>query len=129
MVASCTLLTLDAVAERLIGSLENSVTRAMYGKAIRDFLSWYAEQSPCLLSRSLLDTYRTRLTVSKYSASSINQRLSAIRRLVLQAGDDGLLPAEQALVATRIPGVRKQGVRPENWLSPDEAEALGLPGL
>jgi integrase len=124
MVASCTLLTLDAVAERLIGSLENSVTRAMYGKSIRDFLSWYAEQPPCLLSRSLLETYRTHLTVSKYSASSINQRLSAIRRLVLQAGDEGLLPAEQALIATRIPGVPKQGVRPENWLSPDEAEAL-----
>jgi len=116
--------TLDAVAARLIGGLGNSVTRAMYGKAIRDFLSWYRERSPCVLSRSLLDTYRTRLTASEYSASSINQRLSAIRKLVLQAADEGLLPAERALTATRIPGVRKRAVGVVKWLSPEEAEAL-----
>lgn len=124
MAAPSALPTLDAVAERLIGSLGNPITRAMYGKAIRDFLSWSSNQSPYDLTRSLLETYRTHLSASKYSASSVNQRLSAIRRLVLQAGDEGLLPAAQALIATRIAGVRKRGVRVGNWLSPEEAEAL-----
>jgi integrase/recombinase XerD len=117
-------LTLDAVAERLIGTLGNSVTRAMYGKAIRDFLSWCRDQSPYDLTRSLLETYRTHLSGLKYSASTVNQRLSAIRRLVLQAGEEGLLPAAQALIAMRIAGVRKRGVRVGNWLSPEESEAL-----
>ncbi len=124
MVAPPALLTLDAVAERLIGGLRNSVTRAMYGKAIRDFLSWYRERSPCALTRSLLETYRKSLSELEYSPSSVNQRLSAIRRLVLQAGEEGLLSAAEALIATRIAGVRKRGVRTGNWLSPEQAEAL-----
>ena len=124
MVAPSALLTLDAVAERLIGSLGNSVTRAMYGKAIRDFLCWYNDESPCALSRSLLETYRTYLGELTYSPSSVNQRLSAIRRLILQAGEEGLLPAAEALIAIRIAGVRKRGVRIGNWLSPEQAEAL-----
>ena len=124
MVAPCAHLTLDAIAERLIESLGNSVTRAMYGKAIRDFLSWYGDRSPRALTRSLIETYRTYLSGLKYSASSVNQRLSAIRRLVLQAADEGLLPAGQALIAARIAGVHKRGVRAGNWLSSKEAEAL-----
>jgi len=124
MVAPSVLPTLHAVAERLIGSLDNSVTRAMYGKAIRDFLLWHGDRSPCALTRSLLETYRTYLSGLKYSSSSVNQRLSAIRRLILQAGDEGLLPAAQALISTRIAGVRKRGVRIGNWLSPEQAEAL-----
>lgn len=124
MVVPSAPLMLDTVAERFIGSLGNSVTRAMYGKAIRDFLFWYQDRSPCTLDRALLETYRAHLIGSKYSASSVNQRLSAIRRLVLQAGDEGLLPAEQALIATRISGVRRRGVRVGICLSQGQAEAL-----
>lgn len=96
----------------------------MYGKAIHDFISWYAQQSACALTRSLLETYRTHLTSMNYSASTINQRLSAIRRLVLRAGDEGLLPPEHAVIATRIQGVRRRAIRGERWLSREEAEAL-----
>jgi len=96
----------------------------MYGKAIRDFLSWYSAQSPCALTRSLLETYRTYLSGLKYSPSSVNQRLSAIRKFVLQAGEEGLLTAAEALIAARIAGVRKRGVRIGNWLSAEQAEAL-----
>jgi integrase len=124
MAAPSALPTLDAVAERLIGSLGNSVTRAMYGKAIHDFLSWYRDQQLCVLTRSLLETYRTYLSGLRYSPSSVNQRLSAIRRLVSRAGDEGALSAAEALIATRIRGVRKRGIRVGNWLSPEQAEAL-----
>ena len=115
---------LGAVAESLLAGLRNSVTRAMYGKAIRDFLAWHDGQSRPRLSRSLLEGYRTRLTEANYSASSINQRLSAIRKLVIRAGDEGVLAPEQALLITRIHGVRKNGVRLGNWLPPEQAEAL-----
>src|SRR5258705_4109066 len=116
--------SLDAVGERLIASLENPVTRAMYGKAIRDFLTWYGERSIEALTRSALETYRAHLIGLKYSPSTVNQRLSAIRKLLLQAGDEGLMPAATALIATRVSGVRKRGVRVGKWLSPEQAEEL-----
>src|SRR5260370_1760832 len=102
MVVPSPQVTLDDVAERLIGTLGNSVTRAMYGKAIRDFISWCRDHSAYDLTRSLLETYRTHLSDSKYSASTVNQRLSAIRKLVLNSGDDGLLPVAQSSVPAQI---------------------------
>src|SRR5262245_2382804 len=96
--------TLEVLGERLVGGLGNPVTRAMYGKAIRDFLAWYGDQSTQELTRAVLETYRFHLTGLKYSASTVNQRLSAIRKLVVQAADEGLLPAATALIATRISG-------------------------
>jgi integrase/recombinase XerD len=114
----------DAVGERVIASLENPVTRAMYGKAIRDFLTWYGGRSTEALTRSALETYRAHLIGLKYSPSTVNQRLSAIRKLLLQAGDEGLMPAATALIATRVSGVHKRGVRVGKWLSPEQAEEL-----
>jgi len=114
---------LGAVGERLLAGLKSPVTRAMYGKAIRDFLAWYGDRgSP--LSRSLLEVYRRHLAQSSYSSSSVNQRLSAIRKLVICAGDEGVLAPEQALLITRVHGVRKRGIRLRNWLSPEQVEAL-----
>src|SRR4051794_12744559 len=94
--------TLAAVGEQLISGLSSSVTRAMYGKAIRDFLQWFGNRPTEALSRSVLEEYRTHLTGTRYSSSTINQRLSAVRRLVLLAGDKGLLAPASALVATRV---------------------------
>ncbi len=124
MISESAITTLVAVADGLIGRLTNSVTKAMYGKAIRDFLSWYERLSTHHLTRSLLETYRAHLIELRYSPSSVNQRLSAIRKLVLQAGEEGICSATDALVATRLTGVRKRGVRAGKWLSPSQAEAL-----
>jgi integrase/recombinase XerD len=116
--------TFDTVGEQLIASLRNPITRAMYGKAIRDFLAWYGARSPEALTRSVLETYKAHLTGLKYSSSTVNQRLSAIRKLLLQAGDEGLVAPATALIATRVSGVRKRGVRVGKWLSPEQAEEL-----
>jgi integrase len=72
----------------------------------------------------LLKAYRAHLLGAHYSAASVNQRLSAIRKLILQAGDEGLLRPEQALVIARVEGVRKRAVRLGNWLSTQQVEAL-----
>jgi integrase len=58
------------------------------------------------------------------SASTINVRLSAIRKLITEARDNNLLdPSEAARILT-VPGVPKRGVRLGNWLTPKEAKRL-----
>jgi hypothetical protein len=56
--------------------------------------------------------------------SSINQRLSAIRKLALEAADNGLMAPELAAGISRVKGAKRLGVRTGNWLNKEQAEAL-----
>ena len=55
---------------------------------------------------------------------TINLRLGAVRRLVYEAADCGLLSADLAAGIRRVKGVKKLGVRLGNWLTADQGQAL-----
>jgi integrase len=68
--------------------------------------------------------YRAQMIDHGLSASTINVRLSAIRKLVSEARDNNVLdPVEAARILT-VPGVPIRGVRLGNWLTPEEAKRL-----
>ena len=56
--------------------------------------------------------------------SSINVRITAVRKLAVEAADNGLLAPELASGIARIKGVKSHGVRVGNWLSLRQAQAL-----
>jgi integrase len=62
--------------------------------------------------------------MTKLSASTVNVRLSAIRKLVGEAQRNGILDAEQAAKMTDVPNLRQQGTRLGNWLTRDQAKEL-----
>ena len=51
-------------------------------------------------------------------------RITAVRKLAVEAADNGLLAPELAAGITRIKGVKSKGVRVGNWLSLRQAQAL-----
>jgi site-specific recombinase XerC len=55
---------------------------------------------------------------------SINVRITAVRKLAVEAADNGLLAPELASGITRVKGVASKGVRLGNWLSLKQAQAL-----
>jgi hypothetical protein len=55
---------------------------------------------------------------------SINVRITAVRKLAVEAADNGLLAPELAAGITRIKGVAAKGVRLGNWLCVKQAQAL-----
>ena len=55
---------------------------------------------------------------------SINVRITAVRKLAVEAADNGLLAPELASGIARIKGVRLHGIRVGNWLSLQQAHAL-----
>lgn len=55
---------------------------------------------------------------------AINLRLGAVRRLAYEASDCGLLSLDLAAGIRRVKGVKKIGVRPGNWLTPEQSERL-----
>src|SRR5213078_4931724 len=53
-----------------------------------------------------------------------NVRITAVRKLAVEAADNGLLAPELAAGITRIKGVKSKGVRVGNWLSIQQAQKL-----
>jgi hypothetical protein len=54
----------------------------------------------------------------------INVRITAVRKLAVEASDNGLLAPELANGITRVKGVASKGVRLGNWLTVQQAQKL-----
>jgi len=65
-----------------------------------------------------------RASIESLSASTINVRLSAVRKMVSEARRNGMLSAEDAANLTEIPNIRQKGTRLGNWLTRDQAKEL-----
>jgi integrase/recombinase XerD len=80
-------------------------------------------------TKATVQAYRTALESASLAASSINVRLSAVKKLAVEAADNGLLAPEVAAAITRVKGAKRHGVRAGNWLTLDQAERLlDMPG-
>ena len=105
-------------------SLDSLKSRAMYKIALTDFLGWYQDQGKTALTKAVVNEYKDYLKGLNYAPSSINQKLSAIRKLAVEASDNGLIDLRLASGVTRVKGVKSAGVRTGNWLTKDQAEFL-----
>ena len=114
--------------ERLRALALDSVTsphsRRAYGSALNDFLAWYRAESRPPISKAVVNAYKAHLEAVGLSASTINVRLSAVRKLIAEAADNGLIAPELAAGIARVRGVSRRGVRLGNWLDRRQAERL-----
>jgi integrase len=90
-----------------------------YAKALDDLFAFSASRP---LSRTLLMEYR--MSMENLSPSTINVRMSAIRKLVGEARRNGLIEREEADNLTDVPNVRQTGSRLGNWLTREQAKEL-----
>jgi integrase len=107
----------------VLDSVESVHSKRNYAKALDDLFAFCASRP---LSRALLMEYRT--TMEHLSPSTINVRMSAIRKLVGEARRNGMIGLEEAANLTDIPNVRQKGTRLGNWLTREQAkELLAIP--
>jgi site-specific recombinase XerD len=100
---------------------ENS--KRNYALALDELSSFCIDrQEP--VSRTLILAFRAGLLERNLSASTINVKLSAVRKLITEAKRAGVVSAEEAAQMTDIPNVRQQGTRLGNWLTKDQAKDL-----
>jgi integrase len=109
-------LVLDAVASPL--------TRALYSRALDDFFYWREEQGRPAFTRAAVQAHRAALEARGLAPSSVNQRLSAVKKLAREAAANGVLDAGTAAAIDQVPGVRQAGTRAGNWLTGAQAETL-----
>lgn len=115
--------------ERLKALVLDSVTspesKRAYDKAISDFLRWCSTASPGTgFTKATVQAYKSHLVEQALAASTVNVRMSAIRRLASEAADNGLMAPELAAGIGRVKGVKREGTRTGNWLTVHQAEKL-----
>ena len=105
--------------QMVLDTVQSIHSKRNYAKALDDLFAFCASRP---LSRALLMKYRT--TMDHLSPSTINVRLSAIRKLVGEARRNGMIGLEEAANLTDIPNVRQKGTRLGNWLTREQAKEL-----
>src|SRR5579871_2680304 len=99
-------------------------TRRAYSQALEEFLIWFRSEPAREFNKATVQKYRTELEAKSLAPSSINVRLSAIRRLALEASDNGMMSPELAAGIARAKGAKRNGVRLGHWLTAEQAERL-----
>jgi len=115
----------EAIIDLVVDGMTSIHSKRAYSQALVAFMRWYEESGYKELTKAVVQKYKTYLTeVLEYSPSSVNQKISAIRKLAQEAADNGLVDPMLAGGIARVKGVKSFGVRTGNWLTPQQAEHL-----
>jgi hypothetical protein len=71
----------------VLDSVTSPNSKRAYGAAVDDFFAWYGSEPRPPLSKVVVNAYRAHLEVLGLVASTINVKLSAVRKLATEAAD------------------------------------------
>ena len=108
----------------VLDGISSQHTRRAYSQALDEFVIWFRDDPGRQFNKAAVQKYRSELETKGLAPSSINVRLSAIRRLALEAADNDLMSPEQAAGISRAKGAKRSGVRLGHWLTAEQAEKL-----
>jgi len=108
----------------VLDSVSSPITKRVYNMALDEFFGWYAQEPRPGFTKATVSAWRVSLEGRKLGSSSIIVRMSAIRKLAVEATDNGLLAPELAAGIQRVKSAKSIGVRTGNWLSLKQAQAL-----
>src|SRR6516162_227772 len=104
----------------VLDSVSSPITKRVYNLG----LAWYGQEPRPGFTKATVAAWRVALEARGLGAVSINVRITAVRKLAVEAADNGLLAPELANGITRVKGVASKGIRLGNWLTAKQAQAL-----
>jgi integrase/recombinase XerD len=114
----------EIIIQTVLDSLDSAHSRRAYERHLREFIAWHQSTGQTTLNKLSVQRYAAELRDSGLSAATINQRLSAIRKLAAEASDNGALDPQIANGIKAIKGIRQEGIRTGNWLAKQQAQQL-----
>ncbi len=96
---------LEQAKAAVLNSLTSKSGQRTYDRAITDFVEWYCSEPRLAFNRTVVLRYRIFLEQKRYAPTTINLRLTAVRRVAFEAADSGLLSPELAAGIRRVKGV------------------------
>lgn len=107
----------------VLDGLPSEHSRRAYERALTDFFLWHRGIGRSQLNKATVQRHAAELREAGMAPSSINQRLSAIRKLAAEAADNGALAPQTANGIRSVKGARREGRRAGNWLTREQAQA------
>src|SRR6266581_5529198 len=108
----------------VLDSVSSPITERVYNMALDEFYGWFQQEPRPGFTKATVSAWRVTLEERSLGSSSIIVRMSAIRKLAVEATDNGLLAPELAAGIQRVKSAKSVGIRVGNWLSLRQAQAL-----
>ena len=108
----------------VLDSVSSPITRRVYNLGLNEFFHWYSQAPRPGLTKAAVSAWRVALEARGLGSVSINVRITAVRKLAVEAADNGLLAPELAAGIARVQNAKSKGVRMGNWLSIQQAQTL-----
>ena len=115
---------LERIKSLVLDTLPSPESKRAYRQALDDFFRWCGAEAADGFSKATVNAYRASLDARRLPPSTINQRPSAIRKLAMEAADNGFMPPELASAISRVKGAKQSGIRTGQWLTREQAENL-----
>jgi site-specific recombinase XerD len=114
----------DRLIQMVLDAVDSPHSKRNYAMALKDFFKWHESIGAPVLNKALVQQFKAHLQTRGLAPSTINLKLSAVRKLVSELADNDVIPQEAANGITRVKGVKMEGVRMGNWLDLKQAQAL-----
>jgi site-specific recombinase XerD len=108
----------------VLDSVSSPITKRVYNLGLDEFIAWYGQEPRSGFTKATVSAWRVALEARGLGSVSINVRITAVRKLAVEAADNGLLAPELAAGISRVKGAKSKGLRVGNWLSLRQAQAL-----
>jgi hypothetical protein len=102
----------------VLDSVSFPITRRVYNPGLDEFFTWFTLEPRPGFTKATVSAWRVALEARGLGA------VPAVRKLAVEAADNGLLAPELATGITRVKGVASKGIRLGNWLSVQQAQKL-----
>jgi site-specific recombinase XerD len=108
----------------VLDSVSSPITKRVYNLGLDEFFEWFGQEPRPGFTKATVSAWRVALEARGLGSVSINVRITAVRKLAVEATDNGLLAPELAAGISRVKGAKSKGVRVGNWLSLRQSQAL-----
>src|ERR1022692_1747521 len=108
----------------VLDSVSSPIRRRVYNLGLDEFFAWFSQEPRPGFTQATVCAWRVALEARGLGAISTNVRITAARKLAVEAADNGLLSPELAAGIMRVKGVKAKGVRVGNWPSVRQSQTL-----
>ncbi|MCB2179477.1 tyrosine-type recombinase/integrase [bacterium] len=112
------------VSDVVLGGITNPHTRRAYESDIAHFFDWWGSVGKPPMMKATINRYKNDCFDEGMGPSSINRKLSAIKKMVREAQDNGLIDPVLGQGIQNVEGIPVRGKSVANWLTKKEAQEL-----
>lgn len=98
-----------AAVTMVLDGLPSEHSRRAYERALFDFFHWHRGVGRPHLNKAVVQRYAAGLREAGMSPSSVNQRLSAIRKLAAEAADNGFSTRKSLAASGQLKALGRRG--------------------